>query len=362
MRYSTILLALALAFAATQAFALSRPDVEFKIFQFPTDQIPRIDGDPSDWAIVPDSYTYGDDQINDTEDGNGVPDPKDLDIKVTVGWVKGENRLYFLYEAYDDFWDFARYNPGGYSNDIFEIAVDGDLSGTPFINSDQIKNPIDNYMNYAGRHAQNYHIFTPPVRNSWVLVWGSNPWAGYFPQSNHAYNYSFKPGESGKLILECYITPYDYAPNAGPKYSVETQLEEGNLIGLSWSILDFDGGKRDGHYNLAHDVKMVSNGSYLCGFRLMPIEASLRKPIEADWSFKVIDMDRGLVAFHDESYGTIERWLWDFGDGSTSTEQHPIHEYKPGIYYVVSLTVSGPAGTDQRARHWEVLIGNPRKK
>jgi hypothetical protein len=27
------------------------------VFQFPSDKIPRIDGDPSDWAIVPDSYT-----------------------------------------------------------------------------------------------------------------------------------------------------------------------------------------------------------------------------------------------------------------------------------------------------------------
>ena len=36
-------------------FALARPGVEFKIFQFPADKIPRIDGDPSDWSIVPES-------------------------------------------------------------------------------------------------------------------------------------------------------------------------------------------------------------------------------------------------------------------------------------------------------------------
>ena len=27
-----------------------------------------------------------------------------------MGWVKGLNRLYFLYEAYDNYWDFA--DPG----------------------------------------------------------------------------------------------------------------------------------------------------------------------------------------------------------------------------------------------------------
>ena len=28
----------------------------FKVFQFPADKIPRIDGDDSDWTIVPESY------------------------------------------------------------------------------------------------------------------------------------------------------------------------------------------------------------------------------------------------------------------------------------------------------------------
>ncbi|MFC1608415.1 hypothetical protein ACFL47_10650, partial [Candidatus Latescibacterota bacterium] len=122
--------------------ALSRTDVEFKIFQFPHDKIPRIDGNMDDWDIVPDEYVYGTDQIRDTEDGHGEIDPKDLDIKVTVGWVKGMNRLYFLYEAYDDFWDM-RFSPTGYSNDIFEIAVDGDLSGGPFITNPQIEDGVE---------------------------------------------------------------------------------------------------------------------------------------------------------------------------------------------------------------------------
>ena len=48
-----------------QAHTLERPDVEFKIFQFPPHMIPRIDGDTSDWDIVPDEYTVGLDQLKD---------------------------------------------------------------------------------------------------------------------------------------------------------------------------------------------------------------------------------------------------------------------------------------------------------
>lgn len=365
-RKTPVLVALSLMMAVTAAHALSRPEMEFKIFQFPQNMIPRIDGNTDDWKMVPPEYTYGTDQIRDTEDGHGVVDPKDLDIKVTVGWVKGLNRLYFLYEAYDDYWDM-RFSPTGYSNDIFEIAVDGDLSGGPLINNPQIKDPIENQISFSGVHAQNYHIYTPPVNNDWCLVWGCNPWTKYFPYANYAYSGNVRQGESGRLILEFYITPFDYAPYEGPEFAVESKLVENNLIGLSWSILEFDGGKRDGHCNLAHNTKMVNNADYLCAFRLMPIEKKFLQKIEARWSFKVIDMNERRIAFIDESIGKITSWKWEFGDGTTSTEQFPVHIYpkpesvygaldKPKLYNVVTLEVTGPDGTSKTSKFWDVQV------
>tara|TARA_R110002167_G_scaffold49412_22_gene144771 strand:- start:2607 stop:3497 length:891 start_codon:yes stop_codon:yes gene_type:complete len=37
-------------------------------------------------------------------------------------------------------------------------------------------------------------------------------------------------------------------------------------------------------------------------------------------------------------------WLWDFGDGTTSTEQNPVHIYIDGGYYTATLTASGDSG------------------
>ena len=307
-----------------KVYQTARNGKVFKIFQFPKDKMPIIDGDTSDWEIVPQDYSYGTDQLNDTEDGLGTNiDPKDLEVEVTIAWVKGLNRIYFLYKAYDDYWDFGRFNPKGYLNDIFEIVVDGDLSGGPFIfnpiyEKDQLKWDgkneayLENHMNFSGYHAQNYHIYTPPVNNAWVLVWGSQPWIGDFPHAHYGYNYSFEHGESGRLVLEGWITPYDYAPHEGPEKAVKSVLRENKVIGLAWSILDFDGDQREGHVNLAHDVRMVKDASYLCAFKLMPIEQSLLPKIKAEWSFKIIDADRRLVAFKDESIGKIDKWYWDF--------------------------------------------------
>lgn len=338
--------------------ALERPGVEFKIFQFPADQIPRIDGKTDDWALVPESYSIGIDQLKDTV--NQTPmDRKDLDVKVKVGWVKGENRLYFLYEASDNYWDFRHRD---LHNDIFELVVDGDLSGGPFIkHMHPLKgyDPKDAHFTFHGVHAQNYHIFTPADGKDWTMVWGCQPWIKNLPYANAAYNYNFKPGESGKLILEFFITPFDYAAYEGPGRSVESHLTENKVIGMSWSVLDYDdeaGTKYRGFWNLSHKTTMYADASDLVAFRLMPVESNLRRPVEADWKFQVLDMDRRLVAFQDQTYGSVTSWRWEFGDGKTSSERHPIHAYEKSGEYVVTLSVEGARGKDRRTKVWDVVL------
>lgn len=46
----------------------------------------------------------------------------------------------------------------------------------------------------------------------------------------------------------------------------------------------------------------------------------------------------------------IASWLWDFGDSQTSTDQHPMHGYTLQGTYDVSLTVTGPEGTDTETK------------
>lgn len=67
-------------------------------------------------------------------------------------------------------------------------------------------------------------------------------------------------------------------------------------------------------------------------------------------------MDRRLVAFTDESEGKIDSWKWDFGDGTTSTERYPTHEYKAGRDYTTILEGTGPAGKSRLANVWGVSV------
>ncbi|HOJ96968.1 MAG TPA: PKD domain-containing protein, partial [Methanospirillum sp.] len=46
----------------------------------------------------------------------------------------------------------------------------------------------------------------------------------------------------------------------------------------------------------------------------------------------------------DTSSGTVNRYLWDFGDGAVSESRHPSHRYTSPGSYIIKLTVYGPAG------------------
>lgn len=345
---------------ARRELGLARPGVEFKIFQFPADKIPRIDGNADDWSIVPDSYAIGTDQLRETVIGLGERrDPSNLDVKVRVGWVKGQSHLYFLYEASDNYWDFARED---LHNDIFEVVIDGDLSGGPLIRQmhpiQKLRDELETHFLFHGVHAQNYHIFTPAEGKDWAMVWGSQPWIKELPYANAAYKYNFKPGESGKLVLEFFVTPFDYAPPE-PSRAVATKLEEHKVIGMSWAILDYDDQKAErygGFWNLSHKTTMYGDASDLVAFRLMPIEKSLRPPIAADWSFQVVSREDRVVAFRDQSYGNISSWRWDFGDGQSSSERHPIHRYLKAGEFIVTLRVEGQEGKAKRTKVWDVTL------
>jgi len=331
----------------------------FQVFQFPADKIPVINGKSDDWALVPESYAVGMDQLWDDSRKHSTADPSNLDVKVKVGWVKGLNRLYFLYEAYDDYWDFSL---PGLHNDTFELIVDADQSGGPFIDRfhpNKSLDSLDAYFSFHGVHAQNYHIFTPAVGKDWTLVWGSQPWIKELPYANAASDFQFKAGEKGKLTLEFWITPFDYAGAEGPSRAVESVLVENKNIGLCWAVIDYDDVRsagNNGFWNLSKEHTMYGNASYSLPFKLMPLESRFRKAVEANWSFQVLNATERQVTFRDESYGDIRSWRWDFGDQTSSTEQHPVHQYKKRGKYIVTLYVKGPKGEDRRAKVWDVVV------
>ncbi len=65
------------------------------------------------------------------------------------------------------------------------------------------------------------------------------------------------------------------------------------------------------------------------------------------------------VSFTDSSTGSPSSWAWDFGDGGTSTAQHPTHTYSVPGTYSVQLTASNASGSSTRTATGLVTVDEP---
>jgi len=66
-----------------------------------------------------------------------------------------------------------------------------------------------------------------------------------------------------------------------------------------------------------------------------------------------------VVTFNDLSQGTVNARLWDFGDGSYSIEQNPVHTYEEVGTYDVTLVALGLGGQDSLTKSSLIAVGGP---
>lgn len=67
------------------------------------------------------------------------------------------------------------------------------------------------------------------------------------------------------------------------------------------------------------------------------------------------------VQFSDLSIGDVTLWSWNFGDGSSSSEQNPAHVYtQPGIYTVTLQVFNALSGFDVETKTNYIICGNAR--
>jgi PKD repeat protein len=84
-------------------------------------------------------------------------------------------------------------------------------------------------------------------------------------------------------------------------------------------------------------------------------------PPVADFTASPLSGDAPLtVDFSDASSNTPTSWLWDFGDSTTSTAQHPSKIYATPGTYTVELTATNGDGSDVHTAVITVLeAGDP---
>jgi len=138
---------------------------------------------------------------------------------------------------------------------------------------------------------------------------------------------------------------------------------------VSW-LWDFGDGDTSTEQNPSHEYS--TEGIYTVSLTVTEADSDSDTKIKTDY-IKVADTkpsanftamprtgdDSLAVIFTDTSISSdgINNWLWDFGDGDTSTEQNPSHVYSREGAYTISLTVTeADSDTDTDTKTYNIIV------
>ena len=224
------------------AGAHNPPGELFFAVQFPDAVVPTMDGDLSDWDIVPiDPYTVRNDRlyspVADIQPvGRGEIDASDSNIRHLFGWNDNLNKLYIMSEVFDNVHNADRENPGAFwQDDAWEVEVN--LDHTPTEEHNLEGEPANNFS---------YKWAVPPVEGSYQY-YRPNAGIAWFVDGSEWIDFGWGfDGEQfgeGTYYYELAITPIVSMPRGDdvePDQVVVMDLEEDEIIHLSLTIGDFD--------------------------------------------------------------------------------------------------------------------------
>jgi parallel beta-helix repeat protein len=185
-------------------------------------------------------------------------------------------------------------------------------------------------------------------------------------------------GESG--VAELMVKIKNRAPNAvaGDDRVVDTNQEiefdgelsmdkDGKIRSYVW---DFGDGSKDSGKAVTHAY--VDNGEYTVTLKVTDDDGAVAKDTciitvnnvkpQADFSFTPASGDVTTIFEFNPSVsdtdGTVTDYMWDFGDGTTSTLAKPNHQYQASGTYSVSLIAQDDDGHNSEIAEKEIVVSN----
>ena len=157
----------------------------------------------------------------------------------------------------------------------------------------------------------------------------------------------------GDIGTDCEADFLYYAVPASPDVRFINK-SIGDIVGSIWNFGDGSDNSTDnepvhtytngGYYNVCLTVTNSSEIKNM-GCKWVLVEGCADNDCRANFMFS-IDSANLKVTFADNSFGTIDKYTWDFGDSnpdSVSALQNPYHTYSKKGYYLVKLTAENTA-------------------
>jgi PKD repeat protein len=214
-----------------------------------------------------------------------------------------------------------------------------------------------------------------PISWSWNFGDGGtsnerNPVHAFSSENNYTVSLTVSSnfGSSNQSVIVNVLNQTPLPPVADYSYTVNgtsvgfTDLSTGNPISWLWTFGD---GATSTQRNPTHQY--AQGGTYtvtlkatnMAGSNQISKSITLLPPV-ANFSYSV---NGTSVSFTDLSTGNPISWLWTFGDGSTSTQQNPTHQYAQTGTYTVTLKATNMAGSNQVSKsitlsNYSFLVGS----
>lgn len=262
------------------------------------------------------------------------------------------------------------------SGQTYSVSVSGTVedidSGNPikgqmvFINTDSISGDFY-YFNMVvtdenGYFEDNFDVPSGVSGDLFVSTYGCDnemlTRQVTFSENNNDFSFTFQTCENGGGGDECQAMFY-YYPTDNPLTIQFMDESSGNPDSWEW---DFGGGGTSDEQNPSHTFE--KEGEYMVSLTIINDSTDCTSTFEMPvWVGDSIWFPDSCVAmfyaypdesdymtfvFNDMSIGydgnPPDNWSWDFGDGTTSDAQNPVHTYAEEGNYQVCLTISTDDG------------------
>jgi len=145
--------------------------------------------------------------------------------------------------------------------------------------------------------------------------------------------FDVEAGQSGSCNYD-YLEVFDGPTTASPSLGVFCNNNIPTTLSSTGGSITFlfhsDGGVEDQGFQI----------DWSCNYPTVPPTADFTSDVDTTCN--------GEIAFTDLSLDGPSQWLWDFGDGNTSTDQNPTHDYTANGDYTVVLTATNLNGSDSK--------------
>lgn len=275
-RKIAILCSVFLVFGTISVASAHLPPGElFFAAQFPDNLVPTIDGEHSDWDILPESpYSIFNDRLFDPaqfqQAARGEIDISDANIRHRFGWNENSNMIYLASQIYDNIHNIDRsFGDCHCLDDNWEIEINPDHSASEEQNLEG--NPVNNIS---------YKWVVPPLDGVYQSIEPIGDLAWLSDDTEFVdMSWSFTGEQFGEstYFYEIRLIPIDALPREGatPDNSSIHDLEEEEVIHMSVTMGDIDVEQANHAYNGFWSLSPESCCKGVNDFVMAPVEPAL---------------------------------------------------------------------------------------